>query len=181
MAWKKPGEVWVQTGCCTECQGCVKYYLQETAILSSGQVWICGFHRSRDCGASLQARRCCGAESIWGADSGLIVANMSFFWKKIYERMILQAHHLWNCCFRCVWRGWMVCRLSFTATKPGSLPASSSSWSRTQCGQNLPKVFLYLYSSWRLRPVALYVVLRRIYGEIQRCPLLQGLSIKKLS
>ena len=90
LARKEPGEVWVQTGCCTECQGCVKYYLQETTILSSGQVWICGFHRSRDCGASLQARRCCGAESIWGADSGLIVANMSFF-EEIYERMILQA------------------------------------------------------------------------------------------
>ena len=111
------------------------------------------------------------------SDSG----KYEFFWKKIYERMILQAHHLWNCCLRCVWRGWMVCRLSFTATKPGSLPASSSSWSRTQCGQNLPKVFLYPYSSWRLWPAALYVVLRRIYGEIQQCPLLQGLSIKKLS
>ena len=85
LAWKEPGEVWVQTGCCTECQGCVKYYLQETTILSSGQVWICGFHRSRDCGASLQARRCCGAESVWGADSGLIVANMSFFWRNIWK------------------------------------------------------------------------------------------------
>ena len=50
----------------------------EFTILSSGQVWICGVHRSRDCGAPLQARRCRGAQSFWGADSGLIVEKMYF-------------------------------------------------------------------------------------------------------
>ena len=75
MAWKEPGEVWVQTGHYTEHgSGVPKCF----TILSSGQVWICGVHWSRNCGAPLQARRCRGAQSFWGADSGLIVEKMYF-------------------------------------------------------------------------------------------------------
>ena len=117
------------------------------SILSSGQVWICGVHRSWDCGASLQARRCRGAPSFWGADSGLIV-EMGFLWIKI----MMCQFHLLNLC-RCAWRGWMVCLHSFTAAEPGSLRRLESSLFRTPAGQvllkDLSEVILYLYPSWQ--------------------------------